>query len=151
MSDEQNDLLDVVEADEPGLSEDELLAQAMARMDSTPPSSEDGPPEPPMDLEDGPPEPDFLADLEPEHQESMEEGDDDPFAMGDTPSSLVLQRLDPSRRPSPRTICERCPNSVWFSTPKEVSCYCRVMFLKTWTSKEKNVFETCDGIFLVEE
>ncbi len=27
-------------------------------------------------------------------------------------------------------------NSVWFSSPTEVKCYCRVMFLVSWSTKE---------------
>lgn len=66
-------------------------------------------------------------------------------------SSPTLEALDESRRPKARTACEHCPNSVWFSTPAEVKCYCRVMFLITWSNKEPSQFTNCDGIYLGQE
>ena len=41
--------------------------------------------------------------------------------------SPTLSTLQMSRRPKEATACERCPNSVWFTSPTEVKCYCRVM------------------------
>lgn len=65
--------------------------------------------------------------------------------------SPTLDALDESRRPRASTVCERCPNSVWFASPAEVKCYCRVMFLVTWSSKEPNQITNCDGEFLGQE
>jgi len=65
--------------------------------------------------------------------------------------SPTLDALDESRRPKASTVCERCPNSVWFASPAEVKCYCRVMFLVTWSSKEPNQITNCDGMFLGQE
>lgn len=65
--------------------------------------------------------------------------------------SPTLDALDESRRPKASTVCERCPNSVWFASPAEVKCYCRVMFLVTWSSKEPNQITNCDGEFLGQE
>ncbi|SEQ92567.1 hypothetical protein SAMN04244573_02528 [Azotobacter beijerinckii] len=135
------------------LTEDELLAQALAAMDSTPPgeveATPEEPPEPPMDegleFAEAPPEPEFLNDSAP----SMV--DESPFAPLVEPQSLVLQELDANRRPKARTVCERCPNSVWFSSPTELKCYCRVMFLVTWSTKEPNQLTGCDGMFLGQE
>ena len=62
--------------------------------------------------------------------------------------SPTLDALDESRRPKASTVCERCPNSVWFASPVEVKCYCRVMFLVTWSSREPNQITHCDGEFL---
>ena len=62
--------------------------------------------------------------------------------------SPTLEALDESRRPKAGTVCEGCPNSVWFASPAEVKCYCRVMFLITWSSKEPNQITHCDGEFL---
>lgn len=67
------------------------------------------------------------------------------------PPSRTLEQLEESRRPKPSTICETCPNSVWFASPVEVRCYCRVMFLVTWSSKEPNVLLLCDGIYLGQD
>jgi len=134
------------------LTEDELLAQALASMDSTPPGSgeEPGPEEPPepgevLEFGEIPPEPGFLDELE------QQPVDESPFAPLEEPQSLVLQELDASRRPKARTVCERCPNSVWFTSPKEVKCYCRVMFLVSWSTKEPNQITGCDGMFLGQE
>ena len=76
---------------------------------------------------------------EPEHQ-----------AQADS-ASPTLGALDESRRPKASTVCEDCPNSVWFASPVEVKCYCRVMFLVTWSSKEPNQITNCDGLFLGQE
>nr|AFS51494.1 TraH DNA transfer protein [uncultured bacterium] len=134
------------------LTEDELLAQALASMDSTPPGEDEepGPGEPPepgevLEFGEAPPEPSFLDELE------QPPVDESPFAPLEEPQSLVLQELDESRRPKARTVCERCPNSVWFSSPKEVKCYCRVMFLVSWSTKEPNQITGCDGMFLGQE
>src|SRR5574338_1436531 len=64
------------------------------------------------------------------------------------PASPTLGALDASRRPKASTVCEECPNSVWFASPAEVQCYCRVMFLVTWSSKAPNQITHCDGAFL---
>ena len=50
-----------------------------------------------------------------------------------------------------KTACEACPNSVWFSSPTEVKCYCRVMYLVTWSTKEPNQITGCDGMYLGQE
>ena len=61
------------------------------------------------------------------------------------PESPTLAALEASRRPHPGTVCEACPNSVWFASPAEVKCYCRVMFLVTWSSSEPHQITHCDG------
>lgn len=68
-----------------------------------------------------------------------------------SPASPTLAALEESRRPQAKTVCEGCPNSVWFTSPVEVKCYCRVMFLVTWSSKEQNQITACDGIFLGQD
>lgn len=65
--------------------------------------------------------------------------------------SPTLRDLDASRRPQQKTVCEQCPNSVWFASPEEVKCYCRVMFLTSWSTKQPNVLINCDGIWLGQE
>ena len=69
----------------------------------------------------------------------------------EAPASPTLVQLDDTRRPKARTVCEACPNSVWFASPAEVRCYCRVMFLVTWSSKEPQQLTSCDGLFLGQE
>src|SRR5574338_921322 len=67
------------------------------------------------------------------------------------PASPTLGALDASRRPKASTVCEECPNSVWFASPAEVKCYCRVMFLVSWSSKAPNQITHCDGTFLGQD
>lgn len=66
-------------------------------------------------------------------------------------ASPTLQALEENRRPRLSTVCEECPNSVWFSSPLELKCYCRVMFLVTWSSKDPNQITHCDGLYLGQE
>ena len=65
--------------------------------------------------------------------------------------SLTLAGLDVSRRPLATTACETCPNSMWFASPQEVKCYCRVMFLVTWSSQEPHQITLCDGLAIGPE
>ena len=67
------------------------------------------------------------------------------------PPSPTLAGLDKTRRPKASTVCEACPNSVWFASPVEVKCYCRVMFLVTWSSRDPQRITACDGVFLGQE
>lgn len=69
----------------------------------------------------------------------------------ETYESPTLHALDASRRPRQKTVCETCANSVWFTTPSEVSCYCRVMFLVTWSSSHPRQLTSCDGMYLNQE
>lgn len=90
-----------------------------------------------------------LAALEQEQQQ-------EPEAMGEalsgaSPQSPTLVALVDARRPQASTVCERCPNSIWFASPTEVKCYCRAMFLVTWSSKEPNQITHCDGVILGQE
>lgn len=68
-----------------------------------------------------------------------------------TAESRTLVLLERSRRPNPKTVCEGCPNSVWFASPVEVRCYCRVMYLVTWSSKDPQQITACDGLFLGQD
>ena len=68
-----------------------------------------------------------------------------------TVTSPTLDALDASRRPKAATVCETCPNSVWFASPTELKCYCRVMFLVTWSSTAPHEITHCDGAFLGQD
>ena len=68
-----------------------------------------------------------------------------------TVASPTLDALDASRRPKAATVCETCPNSVWFASPTELKCYCRVMFLVTWSSTTPHEITHCDGAFLGQD
>ena len=104
-------------------TEDELIEEAMAALDQPLPDNT-------MDQ---------LAVEEPSGEETEE------MMGGDLSPSPTLAALDDTRRPKAVTVCERCPNSVWFASPEEVKCYCRVMYLVTWSSKEPNQILLCDG------
>ena len=62
--------------------------------------------------------------------------------------SPTLAALEATRRPKQKTACEACLNSVWFSTPEDVKCYCRVMYLVAWSSQAPNQITHCDGRYL---
>lgn len=66
-------------------------------------------------------------------------------------ASPTLAGLDSKRRPQAATVCEACPNSVWFASPAVVTCYCRVMYLVTWSSREPQQILSCDGLFLGQD
>lgn len=63
-------------------------------------------------------------------------------------TSPTLSLLDQSRLPALDIACKDCRNSVWFASPKEVKCYCRVMYLLTWTTHEPGQIVSCDGTTL---
>lgn len=63
----------------------------------------------------------------------------------------TLDALDETRRKKINTICEHCPNSVWFKSEAEVKCYCRVMYVIMWSNKEPNQLTNCDGIFIGQD
>ena len=59
--------------------------------------------------------------------------------------SQVLEKLDKTRQPKEGVICRTCPHSMWFASPAEVKCYCRVMYLVSWSNNEPNEITVCDG------
>ena len=61
------------------------------------------------------------------------------------PLSATLQAVEENRRPPQKTVCEDCPSAMWFASPDEVKCYCRIMFLVTWSTSEPNQITSCDG------
>ena len=60
----------------------------------------------------------------------------------------TLSALDKARQPKVKTACETCPNSMWFSSPEEAKCYCRIMHMISWSGKDSNLITMCDGKFL---
>lgn len=63
----------------------------------------------------------------------------------ETTTSPILAGLPASRRPAPEVACSRCPNSIWYATPTLVNCYCKQMYVVTWTSRTQEVILACDG------
>jgi len=110
-------------SDETALSEDALIDAALAVLETAPPSAH------------------------PAEVAAMSAAEQTPLP----PGSPTLDALDASRRPTAGTVCEHCPNSVWFASPTELKCYCRVMFLVTWSSQAPNQITHCDGAFLGQE
>lgn len=110
------------------LTEEELIDQALAQFGQEPPAEE--PEQPETESEPGP---------ETEGQEQPTE------TPPPAEASETLAGLEGSRRKSIETVCTGCPNALWFVSDKEVQCYCRVMFLVVWSSKEKHHFTACDG------
>ncbi len=141
---------------------DEEIEEAMRALDGSgppaPPPAAETPPEPAE-----PPEPTLDAPAAPEEPAMMEEPAEAGVpALYDPPGppepegvpsagSRTLAALDESRRPKPEIACGICPNSVWFASPNELRCYCRVMFVQTWTTKQPGEIVSCDGMFLGQE
>ena len=71
-----------------------------------------------------------------------------PLEIEGAVQSPTLSALDKARQPKITTACETCPNAIWFSSPEEVKCYCRIMHMITWSGKDSNLITMCDGKFL---
>ena len=63
-------------------------------------------------------------------------------------TSPTLDALDKARLPKVKTACQACPNSMWFSSPEEVKCYCRIMHTISWGGNDSSLITKCDGLFL---
>lgn len=127
---------------------DEEIEEAMRLVDGSSPAEPDPPPPAPAQEPDNPdePEPDEL-DRTAEPPALIEE---EPAAATGT-ASPTLSALDEDRRPRPEIACGLCPNSVWFATPSDLRCYCRVMFVQTWTAQKPGEIVSCDGMFLGQD
>ena len=68
-----------------------------------------------------------------------------------TPSQVLhqLQQENSVLLPKMESACQRCVNSLWFTSKTEVKCYCRVMFMITHSSKEPSQIQHCDGEYLL--
>lgn len=129
------------------LNEEDLIDQALAALDEELPSTPTQEPEQPSQTTT---EATPTEQIAPQVQATqlVEPTPEMMAAMSSESQSPTLQALDETRRPSQKTVCERCPHSVWFASPEEVKCYCRVMFLVSWSTKEPNQITNCDGEFL---
>ena len=67
-------------------------------------------------------------------------------------SNFLLQLLKQENSkmlPKEDFACPHCPNSLWFiQNQKELTCYCKMMNLVSWTPSQKTYIQMCDGIFL---
>ena len=60
--------------------------------------------------------------------------------------SPVLASLDDEHRPDPSPACETCPVSMWFTTARELKCFCARMSLIVWDRKSAATpILQCDG------
>lgn len=80
---------------------------------------------------------------------SMEQYSQEKLRSSPTLESLELEKSN--KLPEEVTVCEECPNAVWFSSKDELKCYCRVMFLITWASKDPQTIQLCDGQYIGQE
>lgn len=144
---------------------DEEIAEAMALVDGSampqPPETPPAPPEP----QRAPPEPEephtaqdsqVSPEAIPGVPALVEETDPHVLAGPEEPEGLqagsrTLAGLDEARRPRPEIACGVCPNSVWFATTSDLRCYCRVMFVQTWTAQKPGEIVSCDGMYLGQE
>ena len=60
--------------------------------------------------------------------------------------SPVLAALEEKDRPDPSPACETCPVSMWFTTSRELKCFCARMNLIVWDRKSAAApIRQCDG------
>lgn len=105
--------------------------QAKEPMDPPEPRTDSMPEPPPESYWDGPPM-DLMEDSTPSQADGI--------------VNPVLRNLDPSRRPSPSTVCEVCPAAQWMVTEIDVACYCRFTHKLSWESKERVPIQACSGL-----
>ena len=102
-------------------------------------------------LDSGPLPTTTLPDPAPRPKPAAGESPEPMAAPPRSSGSPTLDALGESRRPKASTVCERCPHSVGFASPVAVKCYCRVLFLVTWSSQEPHPIIHCDGAFLGQD
>ena len=93
----------------------------------------------PTDDLEQPPNPTDVIDVYPT--------DEDPTGGDAQPphQSPTLLAIDESRHPAPEVACASCPTSTWFLSGTELQCYCRTMYLLTWTTSRPGQITACDG------
>lgn len=135
------------------LSEDELIDAALAALDQvplpgTPTASPDTDSDPAPLTSTPPADPDLASAPVPTASEDEDLAAEGSGSLGASAEhvSPTLAGLAENRRPQTATACEHCPNSVWFASPTELKCYCRVMYLVTWSSDKPNQILLCDGL-----
>ena len=58
----------------------------------------------------------------------------------------VVRGLSPKQRPS--TVCNTCPQSLWFVSAVALRCYCQSMHVIVWSPTEPNALVDCDQMHL---
>ena len=68
--------------------------------------------------------------------------------------SPVLRLLSSTGRAIPDTACRLCPKALWRTTKHHLVCYCRLMFVETYSDERpghSNLITHCDGPLLGED
>ena len=63
--------------------------------------------------------------------------------------SPVLLALAAQGRATPSTVCRSCPQSLWFATQANLKCYCKAMFVVTYSDESpegQTTLTVCDGL-----
>ena len=79
--------------------------------------------------------------------------EDAPSMMAEDPESMAMPamgsptiaRLPKALRPSPSTLCEICPASLWLSSATSLQCYCEQMRVIIWSTAAQSAITECDG------
>lgn len=60
--------------------------------------------------------------------------------------SSVINQLSEEKLPKKETLCEYCPNSLWFITQNELKCFCTSMHSISYSKEsEDDPIIVCDG------
>ena len=59
--------------------------------------------------------------------------------------SLVIKELPEEKLPQKETLCEYCPNSLWFMTQNELKCFCTSMNSISYSRESEEPIISCDG------
>jgi hypothetical protein len=95
-----------------------------------------------------------------ENETNLSEADGDFRSVAPSPEhaavfqgagSLALSQLPKELRPSPPTVCQVCPGSLWTGSPRDAQCWCRIMHFTSWSSNAPYQRIACDGIAIAEQ
>lgn len=53
--------------------------------------------------------------------------------------------LEESKKPTENLACSTCPQGMWFSTPSEISCFCKELKKVIWVSDKRQMITICSG------
>ena len=54
-------------------------------------------------------------------------------------------------QPQKQIACLDCPAGIWFGGEKNLSCYCQILHLKSWSTDDPTDLLYCDGKEKAEE
>ena len=86
-----------------------------------------------------------------EDSESVEESSS-PTAMFQSPTLNHLLTHHSKLLPTQDFACQHCPNAIWFIQNQQMLvCFCQVMKLVSWSTRENNLIAMCDGMWVGSE